>query len=133
MRRLNDLSARVTLRFSALPLYSSQRCHRKMSVLHVALRRVLALAMALLLLPIWRGELWAQEAYSRQLPPDAGYAGQPYQSDVYPQRGNGQIVQPLNAVRLQQLVAPVALYPDRLVALVLTASTYAPQVAEADH
>jgi hypothetical protein len=52
--------------------------------------------------------------------------------DAYQQQGNGQVVQPLNAVRLQQLVAPIALYPDALVALVLTASTYPAQVTDAD-
>ena len=34
--------------------------------------------------------------------------------------------------QLQQLVAPIALYPDALVAQVLAASTYPPQVVEAD-
>jgi hypothetical protein len=34
--------------------------------------------------------------------------------------------------QLQQLVAPIALYPDSLVAQILTASTYPEQVAEAD-
>lgn len=33
--------------------------------------------------------------------------------------------------QLDQLVAPIALYPDSLVAQILTASTYAPQVVEA--
>jgi Protein of unknown function (DUF3300) len=38
----------------------------------------------------------------------------------------------LNAVQLDQLVAPIALDPDPLVAQILTASTYPDQVAEAD-
>src|SRR5580658_8762965 len=38
----------------------------------------------------------------------------------------------LNAEQLDQLVAPFALYPDPLVAQVLTASTYPDQVAAAD-
>ncbi len=38
----------------------------------------------------------------------------------------------LNAVQLDQLVAPIALDPDPLVAEILTASTYPDQVAEAD-
>jgi hypothetical protein len=41
-------------------------------------------------------------------------------------------MQPLNAEDLEQLVAPIALYPDALVAQVLTASTYPEQVADAD-
>ena len=39
---------------------------------------------------------------------------------------------PLNAEQLDQLVAPVALYPDALVAQVLTAATYPDQVKQAD-
>ncbi|HEY2961197.1 MAG TPA: DUF3300 domain-containing protein [Pyrinomonadaceae bacterium] len=35
--------------------------------------------------------------------------------------------------QLQQLVAPLALYPDNLVAEILTASTYPSQIVEADH
>jgi uncharacterized protein DUF3300 len=34
--------------------------------------------------------------------------------------------------QLQQLVAPIALYPDALVAQILAASTYPDQVVEAD-
>ena len=51
------------------------------------------------------------------------------------QQGYGQPqpqMQPLNAQQLEQLVAPIALYPDPLVAQVLTASTYPAQVADAD-
>jgi hypothetical protein len=39
---------------------------------------------------------------------------------------------PLDAEQLNQLVAPIALYPDSLVAQVLTASTYPEQVMDAD-
>jgi Protein of unknown function (DUF3300) len=39
----------------------------------------------------------------------------------------------LNAVQLDQLVAPIALDPDPLVAQILTASTYPDQVGDADH
>jgi hypothetical protein len=55
---------------------------------------------------------------------------------AYPERGYGQTLssaRPLNSVQLEQLVAPIALYPDTLVAQVLTASTYPGQVADADH
>ncbi len=40
---------------------------------------------------------------------------------------------PLTAVELQGLVAPIALYPDALVAQILSASTYPDQVAVADN
>jgi hypothetical protein len=113
---------------------------------------MVALAMALLLLPLGQGELFAQQAppqgersaqndpYNGQYAPDqqSGYGQQPYSQQpypasgqVYPQQGGGQ-VQPLNADQLDQLVAPIALYPDTLVAQVLTASTYPAQVADAD-
>lgn len=41
-------------------------------------------------------------------------------------------VPPLSAEVLQQLVAPIALYPDALVAQVLGAATFPDQVAAAD-
>jgi hypothetical protein len=40
---------------------------------------------------------------------------------------------PLNVQQLEQLVAPIALYPDTLVAQILAASTYPAQVVDADH
>jgi hypothetical protein len=134
-----------------------------------ALRRLVALTLALLLLP---GELLAQQVpYNQQYPPNQqsgygqpGYAQpqsygqqpyaqqqpygqqpyaqpqpygqQPYGQQPYAQPGYGQAqmpVQPLNAQQLEQLVAPIALYPDPLVAQVVTASTYPAQVADADH
>jgi hypothetical protein len=42
------------------------------------------------------------------------------------------VAQPLNAQQLEQLVAPIALYPDTLVAQMLTAATYPLQVVDAD-
>jgi hypothetical protein len=73
-----------------------------------------------------------QQAYPQQQP----YPQQPaYGQQPYPQQGYGQPqtqVQPLSAQQLEQLVAPIGLYPDSLVAEVLAASTYPQQVAEAD-
>jgi hypothetical protein len=45
------------------------------------------------------------------------------------------VIQPVQvtAEQLQQLVAPIALYPDVLVAEMLAASTYPTQIVEADH
>ena len=71
---------------------------------------------------------YGQQPAAQRLYPDSGQA--------YPQQGYGQApapAQPLNAVQLEQLVAPIALYPDALVAQVLAASTYPGQVADADH
>jgi hypothetical protein len=63
----------------------------------------MALTLSILLIPFASGTLNAQ----------GGYA-------------------PLDAPGLDQLVAPIALYPDSLVAQVLTASTYPQQVNDAD-
>ena len=62
------------------------------------------------------------------------YDAQPYapESDYdQPQQGYSQ-AQPMGPDQLDQLVAPIALNPDPLVALMLAASTYPQQVAEAD-
>jgi len=68
------------------------------------LRQWIAVALAVLLVPFTQSSLYAQGAYA-----------------------------PLDAVQLDQLVAPIALYPDSLVAQVLTASTFADQVNDADN
>jgi Protein of unknown function (DUF3300) len=124
-----------------------------------ALRRCLALAMALLLLPVSQVELFAQQypdpgqygpsqqpVYGQQAsyPQQQAYPQQqPYyqQQQPYPQpqsygdqQSYGQPqtqVQPLAAQQLEQLVAPIALYPDSLVAEVLAASTYPQQIMQA--
>jgi hypothetical protein len=60
----------------------------------------------------------------------------PDSGEQYPQQefGAGQpSVQALNTEQLEQLVAPIALYPDTLVAQVLAAATYPAQVVDADH
>jgi hypothetical protein len=87
--------------------------------------------------------------------PQPGYPqayGQPYAgTQAYPQAGYGQPqpyaqpqpygqayaqqqapLQALDAAQVEQLVAPIALYPDTLVAQVLAASTYPAQVVQAD-
>jgi uncharacterized protein DUF3300 len=153
MRPRTYLHASRTANFSRLPRDSHHDSSADTGAtggVAQALRRLVALALALLLLPLGRGELFAQQApppgqrwsqndpYNGQYAPDQQtgdeqqpYAQQRYQAvDTYSQQGNVP-VQPLNAVRLQQLVAPIALYPDALVALVLTASTYPAQVTDA--
>ncbi|MGA3039675.1 MAG: DUF3300 domain-containing protein [Bryobacteraceae bacterium] len=71
-------------------------------------RQMMAVALSFLLLPFVQSSFFAQQ------PPPGGYA-------------------PLDAMQLDQLVAPIALYPDSLVAQVLTASTFAGQVGDADN
>lgn len=61
------------------------------------------------------------------------YGNQPYvsQQPSYGAPGN-YAQQPLSPDQLQQLVAPIALYPDNLVAEILAASTYPAQISVAD-
>lgn len=119
----------------------------------------LAMAVVVLLLEpgtllgqqTWPGNQgWSQiDRYNGQFAPNrqseqqseyrGQYQSQPYYPDSgqgYPQQGYGQgaaQVQPLTAIQLEQLVAPIALYPDALVAQVLAASTYPDQVADSNH
>ena len=62
------------------------------------------------------------------------YPQQPYSApgSMNPPQQNYQQAQPLSVQQLDQLVAPIALYPDALVAQILAASTYPAQVADAD-
>jgi hypothetical protein len=122
------------------------------------LRSSVAAATAFLLLLVTQGEVLAQQApyygqpaqyaYNQpnapqnypqpQYPQLPGYPEQPYPQQGYPHPGDQPsysqpAAQGLNAQQLEQLVAPIALYPDTLVAQVLTAATYPAQVADADH
>ena len=86
-------------------------------------RRGLALVLSALMIMIpMQGAAFAQSAPAQDpeqsAPPDAGQPG--------PQG------QPLAAEQLDQLVAPIALYPDALLAQILAAATYPTQVVEAD-
>ncbi len=71
---------------------------------------------------------YAQQQYS-QPQPDAG-SPYPQQQDLAPQ--SAAPAQALSADQLEQMLAPVALYPDTLLAQILAASTYPAQVAVAD-
>jgi hypothetical protein len=125
------------------------------------LRGLLALAVVVLFPLLEPGKLFAQQtpagdprwaqndqyngpyAPNQQSEQQSDYGQQPAaqrlyadSGQAYPQQGYGQAPAPaqaLNAVQLEQLVAPIALYPDALVAQVLAASTYPGQVADADH
>jgi hypothetical protein len=65
----------------------------------------------------------SQLLYGYQTPNDASGAG----------TGNPTETAPNSASELQALVAPIALYPDALVAQILTASTFPDQVAIAEY
>src|SRR5580693_3345605 len=86
---------------------------------------VLSLALMVGTLP---GSLWAQDAPAAAQDAQASAPGQDAQGQApaavpYTQQTPDQ---------LQQLVAPIALYPDSLVAQILAASTFPEQVVEAD-
>jgi hypothetical protein len=80
-----------------------------------------ALSALMLIVPMGQSQALAQSMPgTEQAPPPAADNGQPATE------------QPLGPDQLQQLVAPIALYPDSLVAQVLAAATYPTQVVEAD-
>jgi hypothetical protein len=68
--------------------------------------------------------------------PNDAYAGDPNTPDAMGQStqqlAQQPTQQPLTADQLEQLLAPVALYPDGLLAQILAASTYPAQIAVAD-
>ena len=79
--------------------------------------------------PIYSG----QQGYAQQ----PQYAQQPaYDDPDQPGPGYGQpqpVAQPFAAEQLEQMVAPIALYPDNLVAQILAGATYPAQVVAADN
>ena len=81
-------------------------------------RQAIASALMLFLVPLSIGDVYAQDAPP---PPPPDYGAQ-----------QGSAYQPLPPEELNRLVAPIALYPDSLVAQVLAASTYPAQVAAAE-
>jgi hypothetical protein len=77
------------------------------------------------------GQTYPQQANAGSYP-QPGYGQQGYSA---PQQGYGAAPaagQAMSADQLEQLVAPIALYPDTLVAQMLAAATYPQQVADAD-
>lgn len=95
------------------------------------LRRGLALALAYLMIPIGIGDVYAQNYEQQAPPPPPDQYGQQY-SPQYGQPQQSGYYEPLSPDQLDQLVAPIALYPDALVAQVLAAATYPAEVANAD-
>jgi hypothetical protein len=83
---------------------------------------------------------YAQQPYPAQpqsYPDQQQYANTPYANQGYPSDQDlappaSAPVQPLSADQLEQMLAPIALYPDALLAQILAASTYPAQVAAAD-
>jgi len=87
--------------------------------------------------PAYQGQPYGQQQYPQQAPSPQDYADQPSYPD---QTGPGRSLDPgqqpeqgFASQQLEQLAAPIALYPDALVAQILAASTYPAQVVAADH
>jgi hypothetical protein len=80
----------------------------------------------------WPTDDPAEGGYSSpsQPAPQDGY-GQAYAQQGYPQPQAVPQPRGFSAEQLEQMVAPIALYPDNLVSIVLAASTYPAQVATA--
>jgi hypothetical protein len=93
---------------------------------------VFVLSGLMVVTPMGFGDAFAQ---SVPRPPEAG-SSQPAPPAPPEQPPDGgvpaQQAPPLSADQLDQLVAPIALYPDALVAQILAAATYPTQVVEAD-
>lgn len=115
------------------PLRAGKRMRRLAALGLDVTRRGLALLLVWLMIPLGVADLsaFAQEAP----PPPPDQQGMPPQDQGPPPEDQGAPPQQWNALspdQLNQLVAPVALYPDSLVAQVLAASTYPTQVVDAD-
>jgi hypothetical protein len=80
-------------------------------------KQLLSTVLSILLVLFTTIETTGQQGTPQGQPPPSGYSGQGA---------------PLSAAELQQLVAPIALYPDALVAQVLGAATFPDQVTAAD-
>jgi len=87
--------------------------------------------------PGYQAQPYAQKQYPQQAPGPQDYADQGAYPDQYgaPQSPdlNQQPDQGFASQQLEQLVAPIALYPDALIAQILAAATYPAQVVAADH
>ena len=88
-------------------------------------RSLIPLLFSVLLLTVWPQTLSAQQDQQapQQQPQDEQVQAQTASAPPYAQQSPEQ---------LQRLVAPIALYPDSLVAQILAAATFPEQVVEAD-
>lgn len=104
-------------------------------------RKFLACSLAYLMVPLGMGDIYAF-AQAPPPPPDQQQQYQQY-PDQYQQQYPDQYDEDqgpppesynvLSPEQLNQLVAPIALYPDSLVAQILAAATYPTEIADADN
>jgi len=104
---------------------------RLAAIPHTVSKRGIALALAGLMIPIGFAQVSAFAQDAPPPPPDQQQVDQgpppPDDNAAPPQQWNA-----LSPDQMNELVAPIALYPDSLVAQVLAAATYPTQVVEAD-
>src|ERR1051325_6324814 len=74
--------------------------------------------------------LFGQQAYPQQQYPQQGVPQQAYPQQALPYDAQGQPAQLLPQEQLENLVAPIALYPDALLSQILVAATYPIEVVE---
>ena len=92
-------------------------------------KKALACSLAYLMIPLGMGDIYAFAQVAPPPPPDQ----QQYDQQQYEDQGPPpESYNTLSPDQLDQLVAPIALYPDSLVAQILAASTYPDQIADAD-
>lgn len=100
----------------------------ELSRAHLARQSLGSLLSLALLFGVWPQELFANQ--DPQAPAQGAQAT--VQGQAPDQTGQAPPYTQQTAEQLQQLVAPIALYPDSLVAQVLAASAFPEQVVEAD-
>jgi hypothetical protein len=120
---------RLNMKLNAMELLtpSAPRAQRELSGTQTALnfaQRAIACLLVYLMIPLGIGDVMAQDVPP---PPPADQSGPADQGGAPPQNYNA-----LSPDQLGQLVAPIALYPDALVAQILAASTFPTQVVDAD-
>jgi len=95
------------------------------------MQRAIACALMYLMIPLGVADVFAQDVPPPPPPDQSGAPAAPAapadQGGAPPQNYNA-----LSPDQLDQLVAPIALYPDALVAQILAASTFPTQVVDAD-
>ncbi len=95
-------------------------------------KRAVALLLVWLMIPLGIADL---PASGQEIPPPPPDQSAPQEQGPPPGADQGappQQYNPLSPEQLNQLVAPIALYPDALVAQILAAATYPTQVVDAD-
>lgn len=105
---------------------------RLAAIPHKMSKRGIAVALAGLLIPIGFAQV---SAFAQDAPPPPPDQQGQYDQGPPPPDDNAAPPQQWNAIspdQMNQLVAPIALYPDSLVAQVLAAATYPTQIVEAD-